>query len=270
VDFASWALIAASHVVFVLAALPVALVALGWSRRPAALSWPLEARAAAVAALLTLALPGILSLVRPLLNPRFTIIAAPFLAVALAPLGRWTSGVLPGAAFALASIWLWWPHAGAECNSREAARLLAARTSAHDTVLFCRLTRKPIEYHWPAPAPQRRSFPSEIDAHPGYEGRQTPQQLEAEAHRLAASLTPRVFVVADTERPSCQILLRVLQSAGWRPRETLLACPGAEKHYFNRLLLFEPPLSRAESPSAAPPAPGSPPRGRDVRAYAPQ
>lgn len=266
-DFASWALIAASHLVFVLAALPIALIALGWSRRPAAPSWPPEARAAAAAALLTLALPGILSLWRPLLNARFTIIAAPFLAVALAPLGRWTSGVLPGAAFALASIWLWWPHTGAECNSREAARMLAARASAHDTVLFCRLTRKPIEYHWPAPAPQRRSFPAEIDTHPGYEGRQTTQQLEAEAHTLAASLTRRVFVLADTDNPSCQTLLRVLQAAGWRQRETLLACPGVRNHYFNRLLLFEPPLTRAVSPSAAPPGPGSPPPGPDVRAY---
>ncbi len=69
-DWKTWAVIVGSHVLFVLAALPVALVAAGWSRRAASASWPREARASAVAAMITLALPGIISLWKPVLNPR--------------------------------------------------------------------------------------------------------------------------------------------------------------------------------------------------------
>lgn len=269
VDFGSWALICATHVVFVAAALPVALAAMGWVRRRP-VSWPSEARAAAVAAFLTLALPGLISIWKPVLNPRFTIIAAPFFAVALAPLGRATAGVLPATALAFAGIWLWWAQAGQKCTSAEAARQLAMRASAQDTVLFCRMTRKPIEYHWPTPQPQRRSFPAEIDAHPGYEGRQPEAELRREARQLAHSLTGRLFVVADSSRLPSRILLTALQEAGWRPRGAILACAVAGKHYFDRLLVFEAPPTRAGSPSAAPPAPGSPPPGPDVRAYAPR
>ncbi len=103
------------------------------------------------------------------------------------------------------------------------------------------MTRKPVEYHWASPAPQRRSFPAEIDLHPGYEGRQAAGELRAEARQLAATLKGRVFVVADTKRPSCQILLQALEEAGWRRQEPLLACAGAGKHYFDRLWVFEPP-----------------------------
>lgn len=261
VTFGAWAVLVGSHLLFALVAAPVALVAAGWRRTASRGRWPQESAAAAAAAALALIVPGVVSVWKPVLNPRFTIIAAPFLAVALAPLGLWTRGVLPSTALLAAAIWLWWPRPGAECNSREAAIRLAAQTSPADTVLFCRLTRKPVEYHWPSPAPQRRSFPAGIDAHPGYEGRQSPDQLRAEARALAVSLRGRVFVLADTGRPASRILLRTLEEAGWQPHEPLLACAEAGKHYFNRLLVFDPPVRRAGFPSGAPPARGSPPPG---------
>lgn len=263
----TWAMIMGTHVIFVVAGLPAGLAVLGWLRRPR-ICWSREARAAALAGLLTLALPGVISVWRPVLNPRFTIIASPFLAVALAPLGSLTAGVLPAGAVAAAGVWLWVQQAGPQCTSAEAARQLAARATAEDTVIFCRMTRKPIEYHWHAPAPHRRSFPAEIDDHPGYEGRQPDWRLEKEARELTASLTGRVFVVADTKRRSSQILLRVLQEAGWRSSAPLLACEAAGKHYFDRLLVFDPPPTKAGSPSGAPRGPGSPRPGPDAPAYA--
>ncbi len=267
---AQWAWTAGAHVLFVAVALPLGLAAAALHRRRAPMEWPRESRAAAMAALFLLMLPGLISLWRPVLKSRFTIIAAPMLAAALAPLGPPTAGVLPVAAFAAGAAWLWRPGAQTPCTSAEAARVLAAHASASDAVVFCRLTRKPVEYHWPAPAPQRRSFPAEIDLHPGYEGRQPPAQLEQEARALAASIGGRVFVLADSSRPAPQILLRALEAAGFRARAPLLACPSAGQHYFDQLLLFEPPLTTAGSPFAAPPARGSPPPGPAARAYAPR
>jgi len=264
-----WAEMVGAHVVFILAALPLGLAALAWRGRNRN-EWPSESRAAAVAAAIALALPGAISLWKPVLNPRFTIIAAPFLAVALAPLGRLTAGVLPVTAFAAAAAWLWWPGAPTPCTSAEAARQLAATTTGADTVVFCRLTRKPVEYHWRNPVAQRRSFPAEIDSHPGYEGRRPEEQLLQEARSLAASLNGRVFVLADTSRPAPQILLRTLEEAGFRPLEPLLACPSAGKHYFDRLLVFDPPLRQTGSPSGAPPGRESPRPGPAARAYAPR
>jgi len=267
--FEKWAEVAGAHVIFFAAALPLGLAAFAWRRRTRN-EWPAESRAAAVAAAITLALPGAISVWKPVLNPRFTIIAAPFLAVALAPLGRLTAGVLPVTAFAAAAAWLWWPGTQTSCTSAEAARQLAATTTSADTVLFCRLTRKPVEYHWRNPAAQRRSFPAEIDSHPGYEGKQPREQLLQEARSLAASLNGRVFVLADTGRLAPQILLRALEEAGFRPREPLLACSSAGKHYFDRLLVFDPPVRQAESPSGGPPGTGSPPPDPAARAYAPR
>ncbi len=268
-EFAKWAETVGAHLIFFCAAAPIALLVLARRRTPHT-PWLPESRAAALAAACTLALPGILSVWKPLLNARFTIIAAPFLAVALAPLGRVTSGVLPLTAFAAAALWMWWPGAQTACTSAEAARLLAQQATSADTVLFCRMTRKPVEYHWPSPAPSRRSFPAEIDQHPGYEGRQPSQELQQEAEWLASTLQRRVFLLADSTREPSQILLRALDQAGFRQRPPLLACPSAGKHYFDRLLVFDPPLRLSISPSASPPAPGSPPRGPVARARAPR
>jgi hypothetical protein len=59
-----------------------------------------------------------------------------------------------------------------------------------------------------------------------------------------------------------------LREAGFRPQPPLLECADAGKHYFNRLAVFDPPLTRPGSPSAVQPAPGSPPHDRGARAYA--
>jgi hypothetical protein len=263
-----WAEVVGAHLVFTAAALPAALLALAFRRRAVRAPWSAECRAAAAAALAALLLPGIASFWKPVWNPRFTIIASPFLAAALAPAGTLTAGVWPVAALAAGLAWRLWPDSPSGCTSRAAAERLASVATASDLVVFCRLTRKPIEFYWRGSAARRVSFPAEIDSHPGYEGRQDEQLLREEARRLAASATGRVFVVADTGRPASRILLEALREAGFRPQPPQLECADAGKHYFNRLAVFDPPLTRPGSPSAVPPAPGSPPRDRAARAYA--
>lgn len=265
-SFTRWAEVAAAHLAFAAAALPAALLALGFLSRRRSARWPAESRAAAAAALAALALPGLISVWKPAWNPRFTVIASPFLAAALAPLGAASAGVWPVAATAAGSAWLWWSGSQTKCTSREAARQLAA-ASPGDTIIFCRLTRKPVEYYWIGAAPQRRSFPAEIDAHPGYEGRQSEASLREEARQLARSAAGRVFVVADLSRPAPRILIEALEEAGFRQQPPLFECASPGWHYFNCLVVFDPPLKRTESLSAAPPAPGSPPRDPVARAY---
>ena len=264
-------LAAGSHLLFVLAASPLLLVALALRRRRETPAWPRESRGAAFAAVAAVLLPWLVSFWKPIFNLRFTIIATPFLAVALAPLGRISNGVLPCAAILLAVAWSWHSHGDRPCSTAAAARVLASQASASDFVVFCRLTRKPVEYHWKNASVPRQSFPAEIDLHPGYEGRQEEADLRNEARRLAASLNTRVFVVADTEKAASRILLQALAESGFRPGEPLLACsPDKASHLYNRLLVFDPPLRQAESPSGGPPGRGSPPPGPAARAYAPQ
>lgn len=269
VDFLKWAETAGAHAVFVAAALPAALLALAFQRRAAVAPWPREARAAAAAFLLALVLPGVISLWKPVFKSRFTIIAAPFMAAALAPLGGPAAGVWPVAAMAAGAAWIYWPASQTACTSLDAARQLAA-ASASDTVVFCRLTRKPVEFYWQAGSARRQSFPAAIDAHPGYEGLHPEEALRAEARRLAASLHGRVFVLADTTRPAPRILLEALEEAGFQRQSPLLQCASASSHYFNLLAVFHPPLRPPGFPSAAPPGPGSPPRDPVARAYAPR
>lgn len=264
-DLTRWLEAVGGHIVFAAAAVPVGLIALAFRRRGKENQWPAESRAAAAAAIVALALPGMISVWKPVWNPRFTIIASPFLAAALAPLGSLTAGAWPAAALAAGAGWLWWPGSQTACTSLEAARRLEA-AAASDTIVFCRLTRKPVEYYGRAGAARRQSFPGEIDSHPGYEGRQSEEQLRAEARALAASAPGRVFVVADSSRQAPRILMEALREAGFR-QQPLLECASAGKHYFNLLAVFDPPLRQTEFPSGARRAPGSPPRDPVVRAY---
>lgn len=266
-DLTRWLETVGGHVVFAAAALPVGLVVMALRRRGKQDPWPAESRAAALAALAALALPGLISVWKPVWNPRFTIVASPFFAAALAPLGSLTAGAWPVAALGAGAGWLWWPGSQTACTSLEAARQLEAAAAASDTIVFCRLTRKPVEYYGRVGLARRQSFPHEIDSHPGYEGRQAEEKLRAEAQALAAAAPGRVFVVADSSRQAPRILMEALREAGFRQRPPLLECAAAGKHYFNLLAVFDPPLRRTESPSGARPAPESPRRGRAAPAY---
>lgn len=234
----------AAHLWLAAAAAPVFLVWValrGVERRSLGL-W----MAAAIGVVGALAAPWLVSQWKPLYNPRFTVVAAPFLAWALsgavARVGRVAVPVLAAAAC------LWATVDAARvpaCNSRAAAEILSQKTKAEDTVVFCRLSRQPVEWYWRGGAARRVSFPAGIDQHPGYEGTLSEAEARAEARRIVAQATGRIFVVADTASAASRILLAELEGGSFRELEpACLACESAGKHYFNRLVIFERQAAR--------------------------
>jgi hypothetical protein len=125
------------------------------------------------------------------------------------------------------------------CNSRSAAALLSQQAHAGDTVVFTRLSRKPVEWYWRNAPARRFSFPAGIDTHPGYEGAPSEASLRAEARQLAGKLSGRVFVLADPSRPPSRILLEELRAMWHEQSPPCLACEQPGKHYFSQLILFD-------------------------------
>jgi len=230
-----------AHLWLVALAVPVWLICVGLRRGSVdlpSLAW--------TGAAMCLVLPWLVSQWRPIYNPRFTIIAAPLLACALAPPLRRAGMPFLLTLAGLGMAWpLWQAAHPPTCTSSAAAAVLRAHARPGDTVLFCRLTRKPVEWYWHDSSVRDRSFPAEIDAHPGYEGRLPADELARQAQATINGVRGRLFIVADDASPASQALIEAL---GRRTRVNLLAGSEAGKHYFNRLILVSAP----ESPAAAP------------------
>ncbi|HEY3439901.1 MAG TPA: glycosyltransferase family 39 protein [Paludibaculum sp.] len=229
---------AVAHLWLPLLASPLILV-LAAIRKHRAGEAPLVQRAALLAAVVTIAIPLAVSLWKPVFNPRFTIIAAPFLALALAGLVQ--RGGAPAASLLLlmgAGWGVWDSTHPSPCNSRAAAGVLSQQARGADTVIFTRLTRKPVEWYWRDESISRLSFPAAIDRHPGYEGTLDEAALRQEAAQLANGITGRIFVLADPGRPAPRILLEALR-ASRQEHPPCLACEQAGQHYFSRMILFE-------------------------------
>lgn len=187
----------------------------------------------------TLAIPLAVSLWKPVFNPRFTIVAAPFLALALAGLVRRGGSAAASLLLLLGAGWgIWDARHPPPCNSRAAAAVLSDQARSGDTVIYTRLTRKPVEWYWRGGEGRRFSFPAEIDRHPGYEGERSEASLREEARLMVSELEGRVFVLADASRLASRILLEELRGAG-RAQPPYLACEQAGKHYFSELVQFD-------------------------------
>jgi hypothetical protein len=245
----------AAHVWTLAAGLLAVLLAAAFERARPQAGWRAGAALpAAAAALAVFTVPFLLSQWKPIFNPRFTVVAAPFLALALATVcGRWAricgqGALLAGCVWVLAT-GLPLPA----CSSLTAARFLAAESRPGDTVVFCRLSRKPVTWYWSGRDVRLQSFPASIDRHPGYEGPSTQPELAAEARRLALSAPGRIFVLADTNSTPSRILLDTLSRSGRLDRRDHLTAAAAGKHYFNLLAEFAAPAVRPEeSPAGAP------------------
>ncbi|MGJ5818196.1 hypothetical protein [Paludibaculum fermentans] len=194
----------------------------------------------ALGALAAIVVPLVLSQWKPLYNSRFTVVAAPFLAWALAAFVSRAGAVTVPVLTLAACLWATFDSRNVSpCNSRAAAVTLAQQIRPTDTVVYCRLARQPIEWYWKGAAGRRTSFPAQIDAHPGYEGTPRTPELETEAARLIAGAPGRIVAVVDSASPASQVLLAALQR-DFRPVEPpCLACESAGKHYFNRVQVFE-------------------------------
>jgi hypothetical protein len=136
--------------------------------------------------------------VKPIFNSRLAIIGLHFLALTIgAIIGSRANKFLSFLLVVLTAIGLVILHPGTtNCDNRAIATYLSHRASNGDVVIFTSLTRLPIDYYLDQ-APVKKdlfetSFPSEIDEHPGYEGRITDPArraaLEQEGRELVESL----------------------------------------------------------------------------------
>ena len=142
--------------------------------------------------------PLLISLVKPIFNSRLAIIGIHFFALTMgAIVGRRANKFLSFLLVVLTAIGLVVLHPGVtNCDNRAMAIYLSQRASDGDAVIFTSLTRLPIDYYLER-APTKKdlfetSFPSEIDQHPGYEGRLTDPSrrtaLEREGRELVEAL----------------------------------------------------------------------------------
>ena len=230
---------AIAHLWLPLLAAPLILivVAVGKPQRSAA---PLFHRAALLGAAVTIAIPLAVSLWKPVFNPRFTIVVAPLIALGLAGLVQRGGTAAAALLLVMGAGWsIWDASHPSSCNSRAAAAVLSQQAHPEDTVIYTRLSRKPVEWYWHDSASRRFSFPAEIDVHPGYEGVRSEASLRMEARRIANETVGRVFVVADPSRLPSRILLEEIRARWHEQSPDCLACEQAGKHYFSELILFD-------------------------------
>jgi len=155
---------------------------------------------------LTILVPYAISFLKPVFYGRFTIVALPAFAAAAGvwacrAVGEKNRAALTVLLVAAGGV-LTAAHAlqGEECSSRWTAHYLAERLKPGDVAVFTSLSRMPVDHYLDRIAPNRRtwetSFPPEIDAHPGYEGKcllpAMRPWLQSEARRLAVELERRL------------------------------------------------------------------------------
>jgi hypothetical protein len=231
--------VAIAHLWLPLLAAPLILMLVAVRKARIAAS-PLFESAALLGAGVTIALPLAVSMWRPIFNPRFTIVAAPFLVFGLAGVVQRRGSAAAALLLVLGAGWgIWDANHPSACNSRSAAAVLSQQAGRGDAVIYGGLSRKPVEWYWRDGAARRFSFPAGIDAHPGYEGAQSEASLRAEARQIANESTGRVFVLADPTRPPSRILLEELRARWHEQAPPCLDCEQVGKHYFSELILFD-------------------------------
>lgn len=126
---------------------------------------------------ITLLIPLLISLVKPIFNSRLAIVGLHLFALTIGTLvGKGTNYFLPLSLAGLTVVFLLVLHPTSNpCDNRQMAAYLSQTTNDDDVVIFTNLTRLPIDYYLERAQTTRKlfetSFPVEIDAHPGYEGR---------------------------------------------------------------------------------------------------
>ena len=198
-----------------------------------------------------LAVPFAVSQVKPMFYARFTVIGLPIFAVAmgtwLARVCTWRVSVFLVGVTAAGSVYAAvYPTA---CDAQSAARLLA-KQSGGSTAIFTALSRQPVDYYLKrssgAPRLHETSFPAEIDAHPGYEGKVlAPERVtryEIEAGELVRNLKlqhTRVFYFHGFHPELDQLLLPKLEREFHAVPDQGVKCKSANC-YYTKISVFEP------------------------------
>jgi hypothetical protein len=127
--------------------------------------------------IITLATPFLMSFFKPIFNSRLAIVGlAPFVLTVGGIIGTRSNYLLMTALVLATAAFMIVVHpVSTPCDNRELARYLSQNAKDGDAVIFTSLTRQPIDYYlerFPQPPNLfEKSFPAEIDKHPGYEGR---------------------------------------------------------------------------------------------------
>jgi uncharacterized membrane protein len=154
--------------------------------------------------------PILVSQVKPIFNSRLAIIGLHLFALtAGAIIGKRTNSFLPLQLILLTTIGLVALHPGVtNCDNRAMAGYLNRATNNGDAVIFTSLTRLPIDYYLERTGAKKElfetSFPSEIDKHPGYEGRITDLGRRAQYEREGQQLVDNL-AQTRTQSPSRRI-----------------------------------------------------------------
>ena len=207
-------------------------------------------------AALTILIPFALSFVKPVFAARFTIVALPATSLALALLARRlpVAQLAPGLMVAACGMAVVNNATGSLCDARAAAQYLAENTRPGDVVIFTNLSRLPIDYYWDRIDPdhtsrariEERSFPAEIDAHPGFVGDIDSEvargKLTEEAQLLTTSLEDRddgrVFFLHGF-RPDADRILKDLLDERIPQVETMGRSCQEMGSYFQYLAVFD-------------------------------
>jgi uncharacterized membrane protein len=147
---------------------------------------------------ITILTPLLISQVKPIFNSRLAIVGLHLFALTIgAIVGRRANYFLPFELVLLTAIGLLFLHPGASaCDNRAIATYLSQAAKDDDVVIFTSLTRLPVDYYLEQSPGTRKlfetSFPSEIDKHPGYEGRINDSGRKAELEREARELVDKI------------------------------------------------------------------------------
>jgi len=212
-------------------------------------------------ALLAVLVPFAISWWKPVYGQRFTIIALPAFAIAMGSLAPKREGSyrletgLVAAACALALIL---SRFNSLCDARSAAEYLAQNTAQGDTVVFTSLSRLPIDYYWNRLQPKRdvaeRTFPAEIDSHPGFEGvihtdSERPRLLaESERLKMTNKANPGKLFLLHGFHPKTDALLKTAFDASFTPLKPLEHSCESMGSYFQYISAYScvtPELARA-------------------------
>jgi uncharacterized membrane protein len=147
---------------------------------------------------ITVLTPLLISQVRPIFNTRLAIVGLHLFALTIgAFIGNRANYFLSLELILLTALGLFFLHPGTSaCDNRAMATYLSQTAKDDDVVIFTSLTRLPIDYYLERVPTTRKlfetSFPSEIDKHPGYEGRINDPARSAALEREARELVDKI------------------------------------------------------------------------------
>jgi uncharacterized membrane protein len=155
---------------------------------------------------ITVLTPLLISEVKPIFNSRLAIVGLHLFSLTIGALiGRGTNYFLPLLLILLTVFGIFFHHpASSTCDNQAMATYLSQTANDDDVVIFTSLTRLPIDYYLERAPTTRKlfetSFPTEIDRHPGYEGRINDPGRKEALEREAQELVDKIARMQLPER----------------------------------------------------------------------